>query len=126
MRYVVQQLGDVPGEVGVPGVRVDQVDPLTGGHHRQVGRHGLQRGVGGGEARVGLAEGQRVGPLVAHAENGQVDAVAQLTGEVVDMDAGAAVDGRRIFASEQADAHASYLSVNARRGAADRVTQTAT
>ena len=43
VRDVVDQLGQVAGEVGVPGVAVDQVGALDPGRDRQVDRDGPQR-----------------------------------------------------------------------------------
>ena len=39
---VVEQLGQVAAEVGVPGVAVHEVDALDVGRHAQVDRHGPQ------------------------------------------------------------------------------------
>ena len=48
VRNAVEQLREVTGEVGIPGVAVDQVGVPDAGGHRQVHRHRLERG---GEAR---------------------------------------------------------------------------
>ena len=44
MGDVVEQLGQMAPEVGVPGVAVDQVDALDVGRHPQADRHGAQGG----------------------------------------------------------------------------------
>ena len=54
VRHAVQQLRDVPGEVGVPGVGVHQVGAGAAGDHLQVDAHRAQ-------GRVGLREAGRVG-----------------------------------------------------------------
>src|SRR5690606_18367892 len=43
VRDAVEELGEVAGEIGVPGVRVDQLAALQGGGHGQVDGEGAQR-----------------------------------------------------------------------------------
>ena len=42
----VEHAGQVPGQVGIPGVGVDDVGVLDAGDHLQVHPEGLQGGVG--------------------------------------------------------------------------------
>ncbi|GMA84934.1 hypothetical protein GCM10025868_01840 [Angustibacter aerolatus] len=49
VRAPVQQAGEVPAEVGVPGVRVHDVGPGAVPRHRQVDAERAQGGVGAGE-----------------------------------------------------------------------------
>ncbi len=101
MRDVVEQLGQMAAEVGVPGVAVDQVDALDVGRHPQADRHGAQGrsvpvrrnlspGLVAGDHQLRLAGG-------AEAEDRQVDQPGQLPAEILDMDAGAPVHlGRKL------------------------------
>ena len=106
------QLGQVAAEVRVPGVAVDEVRALDAGGHRQVDRERLQR------RRVRLAPrrarpragtrrpaarrpaGRAVG---APAVDGHLDEPRELAREVLDVDAGAAVDLGRVLAREERD-----------------------
>ena len=74
MRDAVEQLGEMAGEVGVPGVGVDQFAALQLGGHRQVDGEGAQRVVGAVESGERLvaqdAFGRALAPAV-HLEIGQ-------------------------------------------------------
>ena len=105
VRHVEVDPAGVPGEVGVPGVRVQQVHPLAGGHHRQGDAHGLQRGVGPGQG-LGHLMGVGVGARGSPALHVDVDELAQLAREVLDVNAGTAVGLRGPFPCQQSDSHA--------------------
>ena len=85
MRDAVQQLGQVTGEVGVPGVGVDHVAVARRTSDRQVDREGLQGGVCVGQFGGGAVAGGAVA-RVAPGVNGQVDEASQLAGQEVDVD----------------------------------------
>ena len=102
MRDVLQQAGQVAGQVGVPGVRVDQVDLGYGRDHRQVGAEDPQGRVGAG--RIVLRMGGGTLPRLAHALHVDVDQLAQLGHQLGHVHAGAAVDRGRILPGQQGDA----------------------
>src|SRR5206468_2840474 len=100
----VQELRQVPGEVHVPGVAVDERRLFQAGGHGQVHRHGLQR------RQVGRLTGQTVPRLEGANGQGYIrgaglsepshldgDALGQLSRKVFDVDAGPAVDVRRVL-----------------------------
>ena len=109
MRDVVQQRGEVPGQVGVPRVGVDEVAALDAGRHLQIGGEDAQRRVGAGRARIVLRVGGGALAWRAEAVHVDVDEAAQLTHEEVDVDAGAAVDLGRVLPGEDADPHVEGL-----------------
>ncbi len=106
---VVQQLGEVTGQVGVPRVRVHEIAALDASAHGEVGGEDAQRVVGAGEARVVLAVCRRSRPRRAEAVHVDVDEPAQLLRQEVDVHAGAAVDLGRVLPCQHADAHAERL-----------------
>ena len=59
-------------------------------------------GLASGKRLSCSAKAQRAGALGAHAEHVEVDELAQVPGQEVDVDAGAAVDLGRVLAGEQA------------------------
>ena len=74
MGDAVDQLGQVAGELGVPGVAVDELGVRHAGRHQQIDRDGLQ----GGEVR--RVTGQRIpGPVGVHSR-----VIARLTPAVDD------------------------------------------
>ena len=85
VRDAVQQPGQVPGQVGVPGVGVHQVDLGDRRHHRQVGAEDPQRGVR--PRRVGLGVRRGALPRLAHALHVDVDQLAQLRHQLGHVDA---------------------------------------
>jgi len=110
----VQEFGEVPGEVGVPGVAVDEVDALQGRGHGQVdgedpqGRLRLPgrvrgRDRDGPDPQPGAGWGGRA--RGAEAPHLHLDLPGQLAREVFDVDAGTAVDLGRVLAGQQADPH---------------------
>jgi len=111
VRHVVGEPGQVPREVRVPGVAVHHLGARGRRGHREVDRHGPQRG------QVRLLSFQRLPRPMGHdtlARRGVGGPIVhrdllqprQLAGEVLDVHAGAAVDLRRVLAGEQRDAHA--------------------
>ena len=111
MRDAVRELGQVPGEVGVPGVAVDEVGALDAGGHREVDRHRLQRGACGRAASavprpVARRGRRRAVARPSSARRGRRSA-RELARQVLDVHARAAVDLRRVLAGEQRDPHAS-------------------
>ena len=113
VRHAVQQLGQVAGHVGVPGVRVHQVRALAAGDHRQVGARGrAARGwPSASAAGHAVRRDARLVPRRAHAVHPHVDQTAQLPGEVLDVDPGAAVDLGRVLPGEQVDAHRTMIAL---------------
>ena len=99
----------MPGHVGVPGVRVHQVDaaPAPATIDRSTpsvcsaGFAVGQRAAAGGARTRPAAPGARL----AEAVHVDVDQLAQRRDQVLDVHAGAAVDVRGVLAGEQADAH---------------------
>ena len=89
----MEQAGQVTGEVGVPGVGVDDVGPLGALGHLQVDAEGAQSGVGALElGDLGVADDAVVGPLgaglagTAEGVDAHVGQRAQDPGELIDMD----------------------------------------
>ena len=109
-RHVPQPAREQAAHVGVPGVAVDDVgiDRVLG--HRQRAIEGIERA---GKARVGVLLGlgpariaahrerRGVAPLLAEAAHLDRDPPGQRPAQVFDVDAGAAVDVRRILVGEQ-------------------------
>ena len=108
VRDVAHEAREVAAHVRVPRVRVHEVGSLAGGGEGQVDAEGGQGGVGPGElGEVGVA-GRAV--LVARLPEGvhphvEVTALAQGPHELGDVDARAAVDGRRVLLGQDVDAH---------------------
>ena len=108
VRRVLQKLGDVAGEVRVPGVRVQDVGVARRGRHRQVGRHGEQGGIRADleQRRAGeVREDTRLLAGLAEAMHLDVDQPAKLTREVLDMHPGPAVDLGWVLAGEERNSH---------------------
>src|SRR5206468_3790361 len=106
--------GGEAGEVGVPGVRVHEVDAAQSSDHRQVGRHGEQGRVGP-SSNQGRVRPVCVGTLPVGAETVHVDIdgrgeSAQVTGEVLHVDAGTPVDLGRVLTAQQGNTHRATLS----------------
>ena len=118
VRDPVEQPRQVPGEVRVPRVAVDELGALDAGGHRQVDRHRLQRGpvrLRAVERVPGpVADGRRVavGAVGAPAVDGHLLEPGELAREVLDVHAGAAVDLGRVLAREQRDPHARPSTVS--------------
>ena len=97
-------------EVRVPGVGVHQVDAVDRRRHRQVDGHRLERRGARGRAGEHLpgavcAGHQRRVARRAEAVHPELEAARELAREVLDMDAGAAVDVGGKLAREQRDLH---------------------
>jgi hypothetical protein len=108
VRHAVQQLGDVAGEVRVPGVTVHDVGAAGAagaGRHRQVHAHGAQRRVGAGQfGRFRVRRDARFVAFAAEAVHPDVRERPQIPGQVLQVDTGAAVHLRRVLPGEQVDA----------------------
>jgi hypothetical protein len=120
VRDAVQELGQVPGQVGVPGVAVDQLGVLDPGGDRQVGGDGAQGPevaavtVEGVPGPVGdhLGRARRPGrPWLAEAVHLEVEELGQLSRQVLDMHSGTAVHIWGILATEQGHAHGTLLPI---------------
>ena len=114
VRDAVQQLRPVAGHVRVPGVAVDQVAVGDATRHREVGAQRLQRGVRLGElGRRPVCTGARVRswPETVHLDVRRARRSSR--GQVLDVDAGAAVHLRRELAGQQADTHGAQPSPGA-------------
>ena len=112
VRDVLEQLRQVAGHVGVPRVRVQHVDVGTGvdrRRHRDVGGEHLERGVRTGEPLLLLGVRHRAVPRLAHAVHVDVDQLAELTDQEVDVHAGSAVHVGRELAGEDGCAHGTNL-----------------
>jgi hypothetical protein len=107
MGHAVQQLGEVPGEVRVPRVGVDDRAAADRRGHLQVGGEDPQRRIGTGQARVVLGVRRRTGARLAEAVHVDVDELGQLTRQQLDVDAGTAVHVGRVLPREHPDAHRS-------------------
>ena len=117
VRDPVDELREVAAEVRVPGVAVDELGARRPGGHREIDRERLER------RGVRLRPGERLpGPVrddgraagdgravLAPAVHRHLGTAGELAGEVLDVDAGAAVDVGRVLAREQRDLHASML-----------------
>jgi hypothetical protein len=120
VRDAVQELGQVPGQVGVPGVAVDQLGVLDPGGDRQVGGDGAQRpqvaasALQGVPGRVGdhLGRSRRAGrPRLPEAVHLEVDQFGQLPRQVFHVDTGTAIHIWGILATEQGHAHGTLLPI---------------
>ena len=108
VRHAVQQLGDVPGEVGVPGVGVHQVGARarrrpSPGRRRACAAPALAPASAGRVRRSAVTPGSSA--RRAEAVHPDVGQPAQLAGEVLDVHPRAAVDLGRVLPGEQVDAH---------------------
>ena len=99
VRDAVVELREVPREIRVPRVRVDELRAVHAGGHLEVDGHRLERRV----AAHGLPRPVRlrVRAVGAEAVHGQVDEVVKLAREVLDVNACAAVDLRGELACQQ-------------------------
>ena len=108
VRHAVQQRGEVAGEVGVPGVGVDQVGAGAAVGDREVHAQGLEGAVGVRELGVvGVRRRQR---LVARRTEGvhaglHVAAAPQRPDQLGDVHPRAAVDLRGVLLAEDVDTH---------------------
>jgi hypothetical protein len=108
VRNVVEQPGQVTGQVRVPGVGVDQVHLLWHrGDHRQVRSEDPQRGVRAW--RIVLCVRRRAIPRFAHALHVDVDQLPQLGYELRDVYASAPIDRWGVLAGQQRDGQAVFL-----------------
>ncbi len=98
------------GQVRVPGVRVQQFDARRGVHHLEVDGERLDGGVGVGEGAGNHMRGG-VRPWLAEAVDVDRDLLAELRGEVLDVDAGPSVDVRWPLARKHSDVHDASLEV---------------
>jgi hypothetical protein len=106
VRDAVQQLRDVPGQVGVPGVAVHEVRAGARGRHLQVDAQHLKRGVRRLQATGNPIAGYaRLAPLGAEGVHPDVTESAQLPGEVLHMHARPSVHLWRVLTAEQINAH---------------------
>ena len=104
MRDAVEQASDVTGEIGIPGVGVQEVDSRRIAHHLEIDPEGLQRGIGAREIRGhGMSLGVR--SRRTEAVHVDVDEWPQMGGEFAHVDARAPVDIGRPFTGEEADLH---------------------
>ena len=80
----------MPGQVGVPGVRVDQIHLRNGRHHGEIGPEYPERSV----CSFGIVLRMRGGALawLAHALDVDIDELAQLRHELGDMYPSTAID----------------------------------
>jgi hypothetical protein len=111
-----EQSTQVPGEVGVPRVRVHDVCALTVLGDRDVDPERLQSRVGRGQfGQIGVC---RCAGFVARCAetadlNVDVATVAQGSDELSHMHPRASVDGGRIFLADDVDAHGSTVVIEA-------------
>ena len=90
VRNVVEQASQVAGQVGVPGVRVDQVHLRNGCHHGEVGAEHTERSVGSFRIVLGVRGGALA--RLAHALDVDIDELAQLRHQLGDVDPSTTVD----------------------------------
>lgn len=105
------------GEVGVPGVRVDEFAAFEGGGHGEVHGEGAQRVVGAVERGPRPVAHDAARGALAPAVHVQVREGPQLAGEELDMDARAAVHVRRVLPGQQSHSHAEPPSYRIPAGA---------
>ena len=102
------ELGEIPAEVGVPGVAVRNVAAFERGGHGQVDGHRLKgRGFGLGLAQLiprAVALDSRLFARRSPAVDAHGEQLAKLAHEVLDVGARPAVDLGRVFAREHSDA----------------------
>ena len=104
MGDTVEQPPDMPGEVGVPRVRVEDIDPGGVAHHLQIDPEGLQCGVSAGElGRHRMCFGIR--SRRSEAVHVDVDQRAQMSRQLAHVHARAPVDIRGPLAGEDGDLH---------------------
>ena len=97
----MEQAGQVAGQVGVPGVRMDQIHLRNGCHHGEIGPEHPEGSVG--PFRIVLGVRGRALARLAHALDVDIDELAQLRHQLGDVHAGAAVDRGRILPGQQRD-----------------------
>lgn len=98
------------GEVGVPGVRVDELAAFEGGGDGEVHGEGAQRVVGAVEHGPGAVAYDAAPGALAPAVHVQLGEGPQLPGEELDMDARPAVHVRRVLPGQQSNSHTEPLS----------------
>ncbi len=109
----IVQLGEDAAEVGVPGVEVDEVGVDGAGVEVEAALDGTEGGLkvfwggpgGGVEGDAGGGEVRLMEVLVTEAADFDVDEFREFAGEVVDVDAGAAVDVGGEFVGEEESLH---------------------
>ncbi len=113
MWHTVQLGRQMPGETGVPGVRVHQVG--TGGTHRhpQIGRQRCDRRIGAVEPRVGRVDRRGV-PRLSHAVHVDLDQCAQVSHQFGHVDSGTTVDLGWILPCHHRHPHDDDASARAR------------
>ncbi len=93
VRDVVESAREVPGETGVPGVRVCDVGATRAVRHPQLRRQCAQGGIGGGQVRVRVVDDGAVA-RPAHAVDVHLAQRAQVADQLGHVDTRAAVDLR--------------------------------
>ncbi len=93
------------GEVGVPGVGVDEFAAFEGGGHGEVHGEGPQGVVGAVEGGPGAVAYDALGAALTPAVHVEVDQGPQLPCEELHMDARAAVHIRRVLPGQQSHSH---------------------
>ena len=105
----------MPGQSGVPGVGVDDVDTGRGVRHAQFGGERRQGRVGSGESGVGRVD-DRAFARGAHAVHVDLAQPFHLSDELGYVYSCAAVDLRRVFLGHHRDSHALNLTARGRSG----------
>ena len=106
VRGPVEQLGEMPGQVGVPGVGVGEIG--TGAAAAIARSAEKMRSAGLAISRRGSSSEKAVasGPSGARGRALDIDQLAQLADEEVDVHAGTAVDLRRVLPRHHGHPHA--------------------
>ena len=94
----------MPGKVGVPGVRMHEIDFRDGHRHLQIDAESLN-GLVGSMQRSWHWVRSGVDAMPSEAVHIHGGESAKLMHELIDVDAGAAVDLRWPFASQNSNAH---------------------
>ena len=121
VRNVAEKRCNVPSEVRVPGVGVDQVRSLARSGDLKINTERPQRGVRScqlgqigmpGHARVGSI-GTRFARTVKRLDAQVIDQAAQDLGQFEHVNTGSSVDVRRVFAGKEINAHGGVLPTGA-------------
>jgi hypothetical protein len=106
VRDSVQLGGEMPGEVRVPGVAVDDVGLLDRGDDLEVGAEGLQRAVRGGEFGGSTVGGRaRLVARLAERPDTHLDALTKGRDQLGDVHSRTAVDLGRILLRDHFNSH---------------------